>query len=156
MELNNITYGLSFEDITAPSEMVDKQISPNRRYKGLCRQKSTCRSCLMRIAGSELSPQATSADLQREIEARQDQGEFDKEFSDRYLPTFSFKPSEELKEAKSIVIVAMPWQPTRATFCWKGKKQSFILPPTYTAYDEKRIHVEHIVLEAVGKRRFSA
>jgi epoxyqueuosine reductase len=90
-------------------------------------------------------------DLRREIETRQNQGQFDKEFANRYLPTFSFTPPEELKDAKSLIIVAMARPPTRATFCWKGKKQSFILPPTYTAYDEKRIHVEHMVLEAVGK-----
>jgi len=112
-------------------------------------QKLLDENCRFRVVST-----SHLVDLQREIEARQNQGEFDKEFSDRYLPTFSFKPPEELKEAKSIVIVAMPRPPTRATFCWKGKKQSFILPPTYTAYDEKRIHVEHIVLEAVGKRAY--
>jgi epoxyqueuosine reductase len=45
----------------------------------------------------------------------------------------------------------MPRPPTQATFIWKGKTQSFILPPTYTAYDEKRIHVEHAIAEEMGK-----
>jgi len=94
------------------------------------------------------------ADLQNEIENRQSQGQFDKEFADRYLPTFRFAPPEELNNAKSIVIVAMPRPPTKATFSWNGKKQTFILPPTYTAYDEKRIHIECTVLEAVGKRGY--
>lgn len=37
---------------------------------------------------------------------------------------------------------------------WNGKLQSFILPPTYTAYDEKRVHVEQLVAEAVGKNGY--
>jgi epoxyqueuosine reductase len=48
----------------------------------------------------------------------------------------------------------MPRPPTKAIFNWNGKKQSFILPPTYTAYDEKRIYVERLVAEAVGKKGF--
>lgn len=48
----------------------------------------------------------------------------------------------------------MPRPPTKATFSWNGKKQSFLLPPTYTAYDEKRIHVEQLVAKAVGKQNY--
>jgi epoxyqueuosine reductase len=91
------------------------------------------------------------ADLQREIETRRDQNQFDKEFSQTYLGRFTFAPPDEFKSAQSIVVVAMPRPPTKATFNWRGKKQSFILPPTYTAYDEKRLHVEQLIAEAVGK-----
>jgi epoxyqueuosine reductase len=48
----------------------------------------------------------------------------------------------------------MPRPPTKAIFNWNGKEQSFILPPTYTAYDEKRLHVERLVAEAVGKEDY--
>jgi epoxyqueuosine reductase len=48
----------------------------------------------------------------------------------------------------------MPRLPTRATFNWNGKQQSFILPPTYTVYDEKRLCIEHLVADAVGKRGY--
>jgi len=112
-------------------------------------QKLLDENCRFRIVSTR-----HLVDLQREIETRQNQGQFDKEFADRYLSTFRFTPPDELKDAKSIVVVAMPRPPTRATFCWNGKKQSFILPPTYTAYDEKRIHIERMVLEAVGKRGY--
>jgi epoxyqueuosine reductase len=44
--------------------------------------------------------------------------------------------------------------PTQATFTWKGKPQSFILPPTYTAYDEKRIYIERVIAEEVGKEGY--
>lgn len=89
-------------------------------------------------------------DLQREIENRKEKGQFDPEYAEKYLPSFQFTPPEELRNAKSIVVVAMPRPPTKAIFTWKGKKQSFILPPTYTAYDQKRLYVEQLVSEAVG------
>jgi epoxyqueuosine reductase len=92
--------------------------------------------------------------LQSEIENRRERGQFDNEFAERHLFKFRFKPPEELREAKSLVVVAMPRPPTRAIFSWNGKKQGFILPPTYTAYDEKRLHVERLVAEAVGKEGY--
>jgi epoxyqueuosine reductase len=48
----------------------------------------------------------------------------------------------------------MPRPPTQATFSWNRKQQSFVLPPTYTAYDQKRLYVEHLVAEAVGKEGY--
>jgi epoxyqueuosine reductase len=45
----------------------------------------------------------------------------------------------------------MPIPLTKATFTWKGKTQSFIIPPTYTTYDEKRIYVDHTVAEEMEK-----
>jgi epoxyqueuosine reductase len=93
-------------------------------------------------------------ELQSEIQNRRDQGQFDAEFAQQYLPRFRFMPPEELRNAKSIIVVAMPRPPTKAIFNWNGKKQSFILPPTYTAYDEKRLHIEHLVAEAVGKEGY--
>lgn len=78
----------------------------------------------------------------------------DGEFADRYLAGFSFLPPNDLKDAKSIIIVAMPRPPTMAVFNWKGYKRSFILPPTYTAYDEKRLRVERLVAKAASKDGF--
>jgi epoxyqueuosine reductase len=93
-------------------------------------------------------------DLQLEIESRRDQGQFDGEFAKEYLFRFNFALPEELKNAKSLIIVAMPRPPTRAIFNYQGKKRTFILPPTYTAYDEKRLHVERSVAEEVGKEGY--
>ena len=106
----------------------------------------TKENCKFRMVSTSHLPE-----LQREIENRRDQGQFDKEFAQQYLYRFKFTPPEELRAAKSLVVVAMPRPPTKAIFNWKEKKHSFILPPTYTAYDEKRLHVEHLVAEAVGK-----
>jgi epoxyqueuosine reductase len=94
------------------------------------------------------------SELQKEIINRRDQNEFDYEFCKAYMFRFKFAPPEELPDAKSIIVVAMQRSPTRATFIWKGKKQSFILPPTYTAYDEKRLFVERLLAEAVAKEGY--
>jgi epoxyqueuosine reductase len=93
-------------------------------------------------------------DLRREIETRRSQRQFDPEFAKGYLFRFKLTLPDELKDAKALVVVAMPRPPKRAIFNWKGKKQVFILPPTYTAYDEKRLHVERLVAEAVEKEDF--
>jgi epoxyqueuosine reductase len=90
-------------------------------------------------------------ELQQEIGDRRNKGEFNEEFSREYLPRFRFAPPPNLANAQSLIVVAMPSPPTQATFTWKGKLWSFILPPTYTAYDEKRIYVERVVAEEVGK-----
>lgn len=109
--------------------------------------EENCKFCVVSISDHLV-------ELQREIESRRDQGQFDKEFAQTYLYRFKFTPPEELRDAKSLVVVAMPRPPTKAVFNWNGKKQSFILPPTYTAYDEKRLHVERLVAEAVGKEGY--
>ncbi len=93
-------------------------------------------------------------ELQTEIETHQKRGELDSEFSRTYLSRFKFTPPSELPNAKSLIIVAIPRPPTKATFTWNGKKQSFILPPTYTAYDEKRIEVERLVAGAVEREGY--
>ena len=93
------------------------------------------------------------AELQAEIMRRYGDGEFDVEFANEYIPRFKFQPPADL-DAKSIIVVAMPRPPTRAVFNYKGIKRTFILPPTYTAYDEKRLHIENLVEKAVGAEGF--
>ena len=106
-------------------------------------------NCKFRVVSTGHLPE-----LQREIENRRDQDQFDEEFFQRYLSRFRFTPPEGLEDAESLIVVAMPRPPTKAIFYWNGKGQSFILPPTYTAYDEKRLHVERLVAEAVGKEGY--
>lgn len=88
-------------------------------------------------------------ELQAEIMQRHSKQEFDLLFAKEYLPRFKFQAPAEL-DAKSIIILAMPRPPTKAIFNYKGTKRAFILPPTYTAYDEKRLHIEALVAKAVG------
>lgn len=74
--------------------------------------------------------------LKEEIEERYRQGELDGEFYNQRLAWFDFKLPEHLSDARSLIVVAVPRPQTQATFTWKGRKRSLILPPTYTAYDE--------------------
>jgi epoxyqueuosine reductase len=90
------------------------------------------------------------ADLQSEVEERRDRGEFDAGFSKEYMFRFKFTPPVELENAASLIVVAVPRPPNKAIFNWKGNKHSFILPPTYAVYDQKRIHIERLVKEAVA------
>jgi epoxyqueuosine reductase len=93
-------------------------------------------------------------ELQMEITQRYQNHEFDNEFAKEYIPRFKFQAPAEL-DAKSIIVVAMPRPLTKAVFNYKGTKRSFILPPTYTAYDEKRLHVENLVARAVGAEGYN-
>ena len=93
-------------------------------------------------------------ELEQEIKKQQTEGKLDEQFSQEYLSRFQFAPPQELSNSQSLIVVAMPRPPTQATFHWNGKQQSFILPPTYTAYDEKRLYIEHLVAEAVGKEGY--
>lgn len=71
-----------------------------------------------------------------EIESRYQRGEIDREFYKLRLAWFDFELPELLRNARSLIIVAVPRPQTQATFTWNGRKRSLILPPTYTAYDE--------------------
>jgi epoxyqueuosine reductase len=93
-------------------------------------------------------------ELEQEIEKQQVEGNFDEQFNQEYLSRFKFTLPQEILNSQSLIVVAMPRPPTRATFNWNGKQQSFILPPTYTAYDEKRLYIERLVAEAVGKEGY--
>ena len=93
-------------------------------------------------------------ELEQEIKKQQTEGKIDEQFSQEYISQFKFAPPQELMNSQSLIVVAMPRPPTRATFSWNGKQQSFILPPTYTAYDEKRLYIERLVAEAVGREGY--
>lgn len=94
------------------------------------------------------------AKMQKEIQRRIEGHEFDDAFAKEILTRFKFTLPPELKGAQSLIIVAMPRSPNKAIFNWKNKKHTFIAPPIYTAFDEKRIHVEQLVTEAVGQEGF--
>ena len=80
-------------------------------------------------------------ELQEEIEKRYIQGSFDEAFYRQRLSFFKFKPPENLQEARSIFIVAVPRPQAQVTFTFRGKKRVIILPPTYAAYEQTKTHV---------------
>jgi epoxyqueuosine reductase len=106
----------------------------------------TQENCRFRIVSTRHLPE-----LQREIEGRRDEVELDQQFSKEYMFRFKFAPPEELPNAQSLIVVALPMPITKATFNWKEKRRTFALPPTYTSDEESRICVERTVAEVVGR-----
>ncbi len=112
-------------------------------------RKLTEENCKIAIVSTSHLPE-----LEQELKKQYTAGNLDEQFSQEYLSRFKFAPPQELPDSQSLIVVAMPRSPTRATFIWNGKRQSFILPPTYTAYDEKRLYIERLVAEAVGNEGY--
>jgi epoxyqueuosine reductase len=119
-------------------------MSEHRKFSKLIQK-----NCRIRIVSTRHLPE-----LQREIEDRRSHGLFDKQFCEDYMFRFEFTPPEELKNAQSLIVVAMARPPTKATFTWNGKPRSFILPPTYTAYDQKRIEIENLLAVILGREGY--
>lgn len=82
-------------------------------------------------------------DLGQEIHRHRQSGLFDKEFYKKYLKPFKFKPSQELSNAQSIIIVASPQPQLRVPFGWKGKSYPLLIPPTYLHASDR--HVQKIL-----------
>jgi epoxyqueuosine reductase len=74
-------------------------------------------------------------DLRREIEDRHAQGQFDPDFYQVRLDSFSFTPPDDLPDAASLIVVAMPRPQHQAHFTWHGATRSLIIPPTYVGYE---------------------
>jgi epoxyqueuosine reductase len=77
------------------------------------------------------------AELQEEIDTHRCDGRLDAEFDRLRLSFFRYSPPETLREAQSLIIVAVPRPQTMATFTWQGQRLSLIIPPTYT--DHRKI-----------------
>jgi len=93
--------------------------------------------------------------LQREIERFHSQGFFDNEFYQEYLSWFRFQPPESLQRAQSIIVVAAPRPQTQAIFTINGRRRPLIIPPTYTAYDNLREHVEDVLAGILSRRKYA-
>jgi epoxyqueuosine reductase len=92
--------------------------------------------------------------LKQEIGTRSKQGELDQEFYTQRLAWFKFELPEQLEDAQSIIIVAVPRPQTQATFTWKGRRRPLILPPTYTAYDVITNRITVLLGELLGKKGY--
>jgi epoxyqueuosine reductase len=85
------------------------------------------------------------AELQEEIEKRHSQGSFDEEFYDSRLSFFEFKVPETLREARSIIILAVPRPQAQAAFTFRGERKVFVIPPTYVANQGTRARIAVLV-----------
>ena len=85
------------------------------------------------------------ADLSKAIRTRYEQGHFDENFYQRQLGFFSYDLPEELPEARSIIIVAVPTPRMRITFHWQGKPVPVVVPPTYVSYIPRNEGVQRTI-----------
>jgi epoxyqueuosine reductase len=74
--------------------------------------------------------------LQAELEKRLRQGELNEDFYKIRLSWFNFHPPELLRDARSLIITALPRPQTQAMFTWNGRRRVLSIPPTYTDYDK--------------------
>jgi epoxyqueuosine reductase len=93
------------------------------------------------------------SDLRTRLEDSHRQALFDEELYQERLTGFVFSPSDNLREAQSILIVAYPHPQTRVTFAWNGKMVQLIVPPTYLYDTEGDQRIQDLlagILEPIG------
>ena len=76
-------------------------------------------------------------ELRDAIERGREEGLLDREFFRVWLEGFAFEPPRDLKDAKSIIVAAVPHPRFRVTFHEGAESRSFIIPPTYLHYTDK-------------------
>lgn len=94
--------------------------------------------------------------LKKEIDSLRHRRLLDNEFYQDRLTRFSFQVPENLPEAQSLIVVAVPRPQTRAIFSWKGQRHPLILPPTYTAYDRITEQAENLLAEILGEKGYAS
>jgi epoxyqueuosine reductase len=98
-----------------------------------------------RIVSAEHVPE-----LQEAIEGPYRDGLLDEELYQEYLAGFEFDPPDDLREARSLIIVAVPHPPTRITFVWNGEPVPVHVPPTYLHSEEIDKQVESLLAESLA------
>jgi epoxyqueuosine reductase len=95
-------------------------------------------------------------DLQEEIEDDHRQGLFDEKFYQECLTGFRFDPPDDLPEARSLIVVAVPQPQIRFTFTWNGEAAPLVVPPTYLYWREANKQVEELVTGILGAEGYRA
>ena len=98
-------------------------------------------------------------ELQAEIEGPHKQGLYDEEFYKERIVPFAFKPTKELQDVKSLIIVTSPQPQFRVVFIWKGNKLPALVPPTYVRYRAVKAHAKKLlegILDTAGYRLATA
>ncbi len=70
-------------------------------------------------------------EIEAELYMRHDQGSFSEEFYQERLTTFRYQPYSNIKEPKSIIIIAVPQPTILLIFRYLGLDHSMYIPPTY-------------------------
>lgn len=93
-------------------------------------------------------------DLRAGIEGHREQGFLDDELYQKWLTRFVFSPSNDLPEAKSLVVVGVPQPPYRILFTWKGETRPFLIPPTYVGYNETKKRVGELLAQILAPQGY--
>lgn len=107
------------------------------------------RNCKGRIVSAE-----HIRHLQEEIEGRNRHGLLDKEFYQERLTYFDFRTPDNLRKARSLIVIAIPRPQSQAVFTWNGKSRALIIPPTYVANEKTRKQMEHLLTEILAKKGY--
>jgi epoxyqueuosine reductase len=99
-----------------------------RYLSGKVRQRLRACGCESRIVSIRVL-----RELEPAIESRHQGGDLDERFYREKLSFFRFHPPDDLPEAKSLIVIAVPQPLVRATFVWNGRARQYIVPPTYDA-----------------------
>lgn len=91
------------------------------------------------------------ADLEEAIRGRHERGLLDDALYRRQLACFSFGPPAELREARSIIIVAVPTPQMRILFQWRGRRVPVVVPPTYVSYTPRTESVQAALAGWLGE-----
>jgi epoxyqueuosine reductase len=94
--------------------------------------------------------------LRKEIYSLHNCGSLDTEFYQSRLVWFNFQVPEDLPEAQSLIVVAVPRPQTRAIFTWNRERRPLIIPPTYTAYDSITEQVESLLAKILGQKGYAS
>jgi epoxyqueuosine reductase len=70
-------------------------------------------------------------DLHEEIDGRKKDGLLDEKLYEAYLNWFDFRLPDDMPDAQSLIVVAVPQDQVPVTFSLDGKDLSLIVPPTY-------------------------
>jgi epoxyqueuosine reductase len=93
-------------------------------------------------------------DLQKEIEKHHQQGLLDAEFYQERLSGFRFSPPDDLPEARSMIVIAVPQPQIRFTFTWKGEEIQLVVPPTYLHWKKTEQQARDLVAGIVGAQGY--
>ncbi len=93
-------------------------------------------------------------DLRNRIEAEYAQGLFSEQFYRERLKFYRFSLSQEMLEASSIIVVAMPRPQTPVSFTFGRKIISLILPPTYARYNQIMLEVGEMLSKLLQPEGF--
>src|SRR3972149_9308937 len=85
------------------------------------------------------------------IERLRAEGLLDEAFAGERLSFFSFDLPDDLPEARSLIVIAVPASAVRLTFHWKGAAREAVLPPTYAGHNAPTRRVQEAVMSMLAE-----